>query len=272
MTPAALERAYSPSSCIGGDIDPLIELYERQSAEARESCRTREDLHYGPGACECLDLFLPDGDRPAPLHVFLHGGYWQELSHKQSAVMARGLTARGLALAVVNYTLAPDASLFQMVDECARSLDWLAAEAGDLGVDAQSISLSGHSAGAHLAASLLCGVSGATAPPLVGALLISGIYDLEPIRHTDINEPLGLTEADARALSPMFMPAALTCPVHVLVGEVETGEFHRQSRAFADHLATQNIAVRHDVASGLNHFDIICSKTVVDAALALHAL
>jgi arylformamidase len=242
--------------------------YEADSAAARRLPRTLEDLAYGEADACRLDLFRPPG-ADAPLHVFLHGGYWQELSHKQSAVMARGLVGRGIALAVVNYTLAPRASLFDMVRECRAALAWLTAHGERLDVDASDLTLSGHSAGAHLAAILL-GKPG-TAASLAGALLISGIYDLEPIRHTTIDAPLRLGRDEARALSPLYLDQPQCPRVHLMVGSQETAEFHRQSAAFAAHLEAQRCSVRLDVVAGANHFDIICGDAVADAVQALHA-
>ena len=112
-----LAREYSPSTCVGGDIAPFVTRYVSESADARRTCRLVEDAAYGPSETQILDLFLPDGDAPAPVHLFIHGGYWQELSHKESAVMAQGLTGRGIALAVVNYTLAPDAAIAERAQQ-----------------------------------------------------------------------------------------------------------------------------------------------------------
>jgi len=260
FTREELEREYSPSSCLGGDISALIERYVAESAEARRTCRVHEDLPYGEAPDEVLDLFLPQGPGPHPLHIFIHGGYWQELSHKASAAMAPGLGARGIALAVVNYTLAPDATIAEMIDQCARAIAWLQHHGADYGIDPDRISLSGHSAGAQLAAMVLSqGCEG-----IASALLISGIYDLEPLRHTYINEPLGLDAETARSMSPLFAADPPSCPVHVVVGENETSEFHRQSRTYAERLREEGRHVSHAVLEGLNHFDIILSDRIIE--------
>lgn len=256
-----LTREYSPSICVGGDIAPYVTRYVSESADARRACRLVEDAAYGSRETQVLDLFLPEGDAPAPVHLFIHGGYWQELSHKDSAVMARALTGRDIALAVVNYTLAPDATIGEMIEECRLALEWLRAHAGDHGFDGARITASGHSAGAHLLAMLL-----ASEPenPVSAALLISGIYDLEPIRLTYVNDPLGLDAGTARALSPLYHESVPSCPVRIVVGENETAEFHRQSQTYADRLRDAGVEAADDVYAGLNHFDIILSERIVD--------
>ena len=257
-----LAREYSPSTCVGGDIAPYVRRYISESAQARSTCRLVEDAAYGPGETQVLDLFLPEGVVPAPVHVFIHGGYWQELSHKESAVMAQGLTGRGIALAVVNYTLAPDATIAEMVGECRMALQWLRAHASDHGLDGARITASGHSAGAHLLAMVL--VSEPQACSIDAALLISGIYDLEPIRLTYVNDPLGLDPETARTLSPLFHDRVPSCPLRVVVAENETAEFKRQSQAYADRLRTAGAKASDEIYDGLNHFDIILSERILE--------
>ena len=99
---------------------------------------------------------------------------------------------------------------------------------------------------------------------IASALLISGIYDLEPLRHTYINEPLGLDAKTARAMSPLFAEQPPSCPVHVVVGENETAEFHRQSHAYAKRLREEGRQVTLAVLEGLNHFDIILSDRIIE--------
>lgn len=136
---------------LSGDISDYIAIYAERSAAARRNFPCREDLRYGPEPAQVLDFF-PAASPDAPLFVFIHGGYWQELSHKESAPMAPQLLEAGFAFATLNYTLAPKATLAVMIGEIARALRFLREGASDLGFDPRRITLSGHSAGAHLAA------------------------------------------------------------------------------------------------------------------------
>ena len=160
MQQQQLQREYSPSSCIGGDYRPFIDAYIRQSREARARCQDLGGVWsahaYGAKPAERLDLCLPawrsDALAKPGLLVFIHGGYWQELSAQESLFAASGCIERGLAFAALDYTLAPKATLEQIVAECRSALTWLFEHAEELGFDAGRVVVAGSSAGAHLAA------------------------------------------------------------------------------------------------------------------------
>ena len=282
---ASRERAYSPSSCIGGNYQPFIAAYAERSAAARARLRSWQELSYGSAPSQRLDLFLPAGAAPRAaqgaatlatqsnpscavphplpaLLVFIHGGYWQELSKRESSFAASDAVEHGLAFAALDYTLAPQASVAEMVQECRQALRWLHQNAARLGFDAQRIVVAGSSAGAHLAA--MCALPQADAAagaapgqPVQATVLVSGIYELEPLLGTSINTALGLTTESSRAISPALLPLAGFPPSVVCWGEIETDEFKRQSRDFA--AALQRSGTPCDVfqVPQRNHFDII---------------
>jgi arylformamidase len=265
LPPAQLEQAYSPSSAIGGNYQPFVAQYLERSAAARawfaaqSACTAQYDLPYGAAASQRLDVFLPSGDKKPPLLVYIHGGYWQELSKNESHFAAVQAVQAGLAHAVLDYTLAPAASVGQIVEECVQALRHLHSQADVLGFDAQRIVLAGSSAGAHLGAmvALQC-------PFVTGAVLVSGIYALEPLIHTSINTALGLSAAQAQALSPALMDVSHFPPTVVAVGEVETAQFKQQSQAFAG-LLKPSVPVL--TIAQRNHFDVILD--VLDPTSAL---
>ncbi len=262
-----LEREYSPSSMIEGDASRYLTLYSQLSAQARQSPLFNADLAYGAQKGQVLDFFRSGRPEPSPLHIFIHGGYWQELNHKQSAIMVPWLTERGIAHAVLNYTLAPHATIEQMVEECRTAIQWLANRHELLGVDPQQISVSGHSAGAHLLAMVLSTPGSDESEmilPIKSALMISGIFDIRPIRHTYINEPLQLSEFNAMAWSPLFRKVISPCPTHIAVGRNETPEFHRQSDAYRAHLEKQGVRTSLAIYEGYNHFDLPLALDEID--------
>ncbi len=270
-----LEREYSPSSCIGGDYRPFIDAYVSRSVLARARVgagMSQLDLRYGPGERCRLDLFLPrppGAARPPPLLVFIHGGYWQELSKDESSFAATGCIDAGIALAALGYTLAPAASVAHIVQECREALAWLRVQAGALGFDATRIAVAGSSAGAHLAAMCAWPQEG-HASPVQAAVLVSGLYELEPLVGTSLNAALGLDVNAARALSPLLMPGAAGFPPCIVAwGEVETAEFKRQSREFADSLRRSGTRCQVLEAPQRNHFDVILD--LADPATALGA-
>lgn len=261
------EQAYSPSSAIGGDYAPFLRQYAARSADVLRMHPARRGLAYGPLASNTLDLFLPPtlprppaGTELPPLLVFIHGGYWQELSKDESLFAADGCIAAGAAFAALDYTLAPRATVAQMVLECRAALRWLHAQAAELGFDGRRIVVAGSSAGAHLAA--MCCLRGwpgdANLPPGLpaAAVLVSGVYELTPLVGTSINGALALTLESAAQLSPLRcglagFPAALVC-----WGEHETDTFKAQSRAFARAIGAIKPSHVFEVPAR-NHFDVI---------------
>ena len=130
--------------------------------------------------------------------MFIHGGYWQRNSREMFASLIAGPYAHGWAAALPGYTLAPDASLTEIVAEINAALDWLAANGAAHGINGKVV-LSGWSAGGHLTAQCL------GHPRVSAGLAISGVFELGPIRDTYLNEKLRLTDdeiADALAAAP----------------------------------------------------------------------
>lgn len=259
MAPEELERQYSPSSLVPS-LPDLLDGYTRRSAMAREQWAHREHA-YGPDPCERLDLFAA-GDAPVPVVVFVHGGYWQQLGKADSAFLALAVRAAGAAFATVGYGLAPRHGMDEIVAMVRRAVRWTWSHAAGLGLDPDRIHLIGSSAGAHLVASCLVPDPGGPDPsgwliPVRSAVLLSGIYDLEPIRLSSVNDALGLDEPTARRHSPLFhLPARLPDLV-VARGAVETDEFARQHAELVDAVRARAASVIDIVVAGRNHFDVV---------------
>jgi arylformamidase len=279
---AAREREMSPSSRIGGHYEPFIAAYGERSHEARLATPGRLNLRYGEGEAHRVDVFVPSATAPTsprpPLLVFIHGGYWQELSRQESSFAATDAIGQGVALAVIDYTLAPAASVATIVGECRQALGWLVEHADELGFDPNRIVLAGSSAGAHLAAMVALasqGQSGGRGGGRIrGTVLVSGIFELEPLVGTTINRALGLTPASARELSPALKALDDFPPSVVCWGEIETDEFKRQSRDFTARLGEAGVPCRSFELPGRNHFDVILDLAAAgtplgDATLAL---
>ncbi len=258
-----LDREYSPSSCIN-DINVYLDEYARASkaakSDALKDSLCKPDLHYGAGAEETLDLFLPDGSSPAPLHVFIHGGYWQLLSKDESCFAAPMFQQQGSSFAAVNYTLAPQQTLTGIVEENRRAITWLYQHADDLGFDRERIYLSGHSAGAHLAMMMLLTdwlKLGLPGDVIKGVCAVSGIYDLEPVRLSHVNEKVGMDSGEAELTSPIRHSLANRCPVIFAYGENETAEFKRQTDEYGNVLRKASIPMALREIGDRNHFDVI---------------
>lgn len=254
-----LDQEYSPRSMIGGDLTPYLDSYVALSAQNRAHMQVKENLAYGDSPTQVLDFFPAKG-AGAPLHIFIHGGYWQALSQRESAMMAPALVEAEQSFATLNYTLAPDASIGDMIAECRDALLWLATNAFNLGFDPSRVTLSGHSAGSQLASMVMATSADALARAglrIRDVILISGVYDLEPIRLTPVNDPLQLTPVEVHDLSPILHLPAPGPRYHVTVAERDTPEFIRQSRDYAESLRKGGHSVSFDLKKGMQHFDII---------------
>jgi arylformamidase len=253
------EQEYSPSRCVDS-LAPLLAAYAARSREAEKHFLCRKDLRWGEAEDETFDFF-PAARADAPLLLFIHGGYWQELSKNESLFAAPDCVRNGIAYAALDYTLAPKARLDKIVERCRRAVAYFHRETRDLGLDPRRLYVAGSSAGAHLAAMLLVGGwqrhLGLGDYPIAGAILLSGIYDLEPLMGTYIDAALHLTDRDIQLLSPIRLSPGDGVPVIVAWGENETSEFKRQSRAYASRMSTFGFRVSAFEAAGANHFDIV---------------
>ena len=265
------EREYSPSSCIGGHYQPFIAAYRQRSAQARHAAAAaggRWSRHsYGAAPLQGIEWCLPaaaTASRPAALLLFVHGGYWQELSAADSLFAAAACIERGFAFAALDYTLAPAATLENIIDESRQALTWIGTHAAALGIDRERIVIAGSSAGAHLSAMMAlpqadigpATPAGARITPRA-AVLVSGIYWLEPLIGTSIDEALRLSRETAHAASPALHPLVGFPPALVCWGEIETSAFKQQSRHFAARLREAGTPCELLEVPQRNHFDVI---------------
>ncbi|MEO1575534.1 MAG: alpha/beta hydrolase [Pseudomonadota bacterium] len=261
MTREALDRELSPSRFVDS-LDAELAVYASRSAAARDAAaqrgRLREGLRYGESPGASLDLLSPSSSGPAPLLIYVHGGFWQQLSRRESAFAGAGIVARGGALAAVGYTLAPEASLTQIVAEVRQAIRFLRRQAGELGLDRDRFVIAGSSAGAHLAAMALAEDDEALPQDaLHGACLVSGVYDLRAVRHSYVNDVAGIRDDEEEPLSPARRPRAVRCPVLLAVGEHEPDEFKREMALYGRTLARAGALIRPVQIAGRHHFDVI---------------
>jgi arylformamidase len=252
---ATLDREYSPSSCVPS-LKRYLDEYAALSELARRSHRVLKDLSYGPHPEETLDFF--PATRGGPVHVFVHGGNWQELTKESSAFPAPHFVRAGAAFAAVNYGLAPGYSLDEMVAMVRRCIRWLRTQAQELGVDPERLFLSGVSAGAHLVAMALVAESPeepGLAERVAGVTLMSGLYDLQPVRRSYVNEALRLDAVSAERNSPVRRLPPRLPPVVLARGGQETSEFIRQHALMKGALQGRT-ALIEVVSEPRNHFDL----------------
>jgi len=227
----------------------IIAEWERRSTEMRARYRDHLDLRYGPRERNRIDFFK--AREHGPTLLFIHGGYWQHRAKEIFALFAAGPMAHGINVALIGYTLAPDATLDEIVAEIHSGIDFLAGKLPALGGESSGIVVSGWSAGGHLTATAL------SHPQVKAGMAISGIYDLEPIRHSYLNVKLGLDEAMSHRNSPIMQTSGAIKPLSLVVGAEELPLLRRQTADFACHRARMGLPVTYEEIPGADHFTIM---------------
>ena len=247
----SLETEYSPSSVAHHSVPWYIEQYGVKSSAARNELGEKlQKIAYGNHEDEYL--LLAEHSPNAPLLVFIHGGYWKALSADECCMWASDALEQGISFASINYTLAPHATLAHIVHQCRTALLWLEQHSH---LTPQNTVVSGSSAGAHLAA--MCSTANPSNSFITGAVLLSGIYDLRPLLHTTVNDPLQLAEDDATGLSPQLHAVSPIKDIVVAWGEHETKSFKDQSRNYAQYLTDGGCDVAQIEVEECDHFDVI---------------
>ena len=220
------------------DHPQLFSRWQNDSALVRRTHAGLLDIPFGSTSGERLD-FYPALKPGAPLLVFIHGGWWRSLDKSDFTFIVPGYRDAGFNVALTNYTLAPKASIEEITRQQLRALAWLYRNAARYDFDPERIVVAGHSAGGHLAAMMMAARwpdFGRDLPAnLVKAgILMSGLYDLDPIRYADfVNVDLKIDETNALRLSPGYMPLPHQIPFITSVGDRESDEFKRQTALIA---------------------------------------
>lgn len=248
MNRSALDAAYNNSEAVANS-SALMADFQARSARLRAENGELLDLRYGAAERNRIDYFA--ANVPGPLLVFIHGGYWQMRAKEDFSFIARGPLTHGMHVALVGYTLAPYITLDGIVAEVRAAIRWLAKRSADFGGDAQRILVAGWSAGGHLTALSL------DEPAVKGGLAISGIFDLEPIRLSYLNEKLKLDAESARRLSPQSHLPPASVPLIVACGGAELAELQRQSGDFARARLRASLPGRFVELENHNHFTML---------------
>jgi len=239
MDRAALDAAYNNAAAVK-DSAQIVAGWDARSAKLRAAHQESMDLRYGSEERNRIDYF--PARRDGPVLMFIHGGYWQHRAKEVFSFIAEGPLAWGINVALVGYTLAPQKRLDGIVAEIHAACSWLVESIPMLGGDQKQFFVSGWSAGGHLTAMAMSHAA------VKGGLAVSGIYDLEPMRLSYINDKLRLDEAEAKRNSPGKTDKPLT----IAYGAAELPELCRQSEDYARLLGTKAVGV-----ANCDHFSVL---------------
>nr|WP_237440034.1 alpha/beta hydrolase [Amycolatopsis rubida] len=270
MTPVNrpnVDRDYSAQATVTkAEFDAVLARYRSASESATAGLDGDTDLAFDPLSDERLDVWGSSPGQLRPVVLAVHGGYWRMLSRHDTAFMARVLADAGIATVVPDYTLAPAATLEEIVRQVRAAVAWIRHHGAEHGLDRERIHVVGSSAGGHLAAmTAVAGWQHAAGLPedvVKGAMTISGLFDLRPLVGSFANAWLALDSARAEALSPILAPPGAV-PLHVAVAEHEAAGFPRQSKAFHAHWPGSLTVV-----PGRNHFDVFLDLADPRSALS----
>lgn len=247
MTLAELDAAYDNTAAVKNSAE-ILAGFETRGAEIAKRFAATMDLRYGRKVRERYDYFPARKD--APLLIFIHGGYWQMRAKETFRFLAKGPLSQGFHFASIGYTLAPEYTLPEIISEVRGAIVRIRSVARKYGADDSRVILCGWSAGAHLAVSAL------DLPGVIGALAISGIYDLEPIARGSLNRALRLSAEDIALRSPLRMPFVQKNVIAACGGE-ELPELQRQTWNFMRARAAQGLPGLSATLPRRNHFTVL---------------
>ncbi|UIJ83416.1 alpha/beta hydrolase [Rhizobium leguminosarum] len=224
-------------------FDEIVGDIRARSLATRRTVAMEANVAYGSEPGETLDIFLPNNaGSDMPIHMFIHGGYWRMFSKEDYSCLAETVTGAGAVAAIVDYSVMPTARMDVLVGQVLKAKSFLLAHADRFGATPRRFSVSGHSAGAHLATFLF---HRSLAPSgVIAAFLLGGLYDLEPLQTSFLRDEIALSDEEVRRFTPMRQEHDPATRVAIMTGELETNPFKIQANAFRDTLAAQGLEVR----------------------------
>lgn len=259
------------------DFDACVAEYASLAREVNRDCIGLYNLSYGQARAERLDIFPTVlGSQPAPLFIFIHGGYWRSQTKEDAPIMAKAFTQAGVALCTLEYTLLPEATLAEVVSQVRGAVAWLYRHAGAYGIDVNRLYIGGSSAGAHLAAMAAAeGWAASYGLPddvIKGLVGLSGLYEIAPLCDIGPNEWLQLHAEQTPRVSPMHHLPRAGLPITLSVGGLETDGFKNQTQAYEAACRAQGALVQHVPVPQCNHFNLLCELAKPDSDLCRAAL
>jgi arylformamidase len=274
-----LDRDYSARGTVTPEtFDAEMRRYRALSDEFGAPWATHRDVVYDEASGQALDIFGTATGELRPVFVFIHGGYWRMLSKGDSAFMAGMLARHGIASVALDYRLAPEVSLGEIVREVRAAIAFLWHHGRRYGTDPERIYVGGSSAGGHLTGTVIAGgwheAFGVPEDAVKGAMPISGLFHLAPIAKSFVREWIALDEEAVKVLSPAENLPRKGCPVVLAYADSEAGGFKRQSAEYHRLWCDAGFFSQLIEVPDRNHFDVILdlvdeNTTLSQALLAL---
>ncbi len=260
MIDAYLEKQYNNRKAVP-EFEEYLNDWAIRSKRYRAKNNATLDIPYGNSDREILDIFFC-GKPDAPLHIFIHGGYWQALDKNSFSFMAEAFNAKGENAVILNYDLCPQVSVGDIVNQIKNAINWLFSNEAPASLKTQSIQITGHSAGGHLVAELLSASDyPATVPPTPFRRVtsLSGLFDLDPLIKTSINNALNLDPDQAKRFSPIYKQPTNTERVDLMlvVGSLESEHYHQQSKSLEQKWTESDLNIEQLIAQGTHHFSVL---------------
>ena len=239
----------------------MYEAWEPLSAEVFADFPNHQNVAYGTSPREMLDIISPREQGPHPALLYIHGGYWMSRTKGDQTFLARAYAEAGIAFVLLEYDLIPEVRMGDIVHQCRSAVTWVHNHAGSYDLNPNQIFISGHSAGGHLTAMLAATdwktYSGAPKDLIKGGIALSGIYDLEPVQHSYMQENLALTDEELANYSPQFFETAPSIPLIVAPGSDESDAFRHQSANLVNVWNAKGANCEYIEPAGCNHFSIL---------------
>jgi len=259
MDQKALDDAYDQT--VYAPNQPQLAARRKVASESALKRFPPERRAYGSSDIEKLDIYKTNKPN-APVMVFTHGGAWRNGAAKDFAFQAEMYVNAGANLVILDFVQIQDAggSLLPMIQQVRSAVAWVYKNAAGFGADPDRLFVSGHSSGAHLTGCVLVTDwqkdFGLPANFIKGGLMVSGMYDLKPVRLSKRSQYVNFNDEIEQALSSQRHLDRLNAPIIVAYGTQETPEFQRQGRDFAAAVKAVGKPVELIVGEGFNHFEM----------------
>jgi arylformamidase len=245
------------------DYAVYFDRWEKLSRETREDHTILKDIPYGDHAKELLDIF-PSEIPHSKTIVFIHGGYWHLLDKTMFHFLAGHFLKFDVTTVFINYPLAPFSSMDEIVASCRKAIRWLHEHIERFNGDPAELCLLGHSAGGHLASMLMVGEE---AKFLRAMISLSGLFRLEPVMLSYLNDSIGLDRVNAIKNSPVFLVPANDCPILLVRGSSESDEFEAQSEELHHYWKSECSDIELLQVPQKNHYSILDAVIEKDSIL-----